>query len=99
MNAEDIRKSIAKGVKAHIVQNHNMGGWDDPDMDENIYYLEVAQVALQVKDALIPHESTEDWEADTLAQAQADRAFLVECGLSESFAKWLISDDQPSAIY
>ena len=94
MNTEDIRKGIAKGVGEHLWLESALSNGAVAEQDENIYFLEVAQVALQIKDALIPQTGQDDEE-----WAQDSRAFLVECGMTESFAKWLIKDEQPNAIY
>jgi hypothetical protein len=95
MNAKDIRKGIAKAITNHLWLDSALSNGAVAEQDENIYFLEVAQVALQVKDALIPSDPT----LTDAEQAQDSRAFLVECGLSESFAEWLIKDDDPNGIY
>lgn len=95
MNAEDIRKGITKAVRHHLWLDSAMSVVPVEDYDEKVRFLEVAQVAMSIWASLIPTDA----EVGDPALAQDSRAFLVECGMPESFAKWLISDDQPNAIY
>ena len=94
-SAAEIREGIAKAIANHLWMNAAMDNGTAPEQDENTRWLEVAQVALQTKDVLIPGDPTmteAEWAADS-------RAFLVECGMTESFARRIITNDQPKGIY
>lgn len=80
MNAEDIRKSIARGVEEHLLTVQNMtGDWSWADTD----FIAEAQVAVQVAFALGVLTTSDD---DICA-------FLVECGFTPEWTESFVGDD------